>query len=358
MAVDNKHEDISHLITPILDEFDIPAIGAAVVLDNELVAIGAAGVRKMGEPDEVNTTNKWHIGSCGKAMTATLLAKLYEENKIAWDESVGKFFRKYLDSDIDKGWDEATLVQLLTHSAGVEGELSADSLWQPPWTSDKQVTQARIELAKAVLAKPPVHKPGTIYTYSNKGYVLAGLMAELVMKQPFENLIRDNVFYPLGMVAGFGAPQSDEPWGHIDNTPIDPTSAMADTPESASPAGRIHTTLQDWSKFITAHLKGEDTCEGFLKSDTFRLLHTPGSGSGESYAPGWIVCDRKWARGPNGSGKCLNHFGSNNRSSAMAWLAPEIGFAVLTTANIRRDSTPIALDKLTGTLINKFLLNK
>lgn len=357
MTASNKHEDISNLITPFLEEFNIPAIGAAVIVNNELTAIGATGICRAGGLEKVSISNKWHIGSCGKAITATLLGKLYEENKVLWDESVGRFFRSNIESVIHEGWDEATLDQLLTHSAGVEGDLTSDSLWQPPWTSDKQVTQARIELAKAVLAKPPVHKPGTVYAYSNKGYVLAGLMAELVMKQPFENLIRDMVFSPLGMDAGFGAPQPDDPWGHINNLPIDPTSEMADTPESASPAGRVNTTLEDWSKFIIAHLKGEDTSGGFLKSDTFRLLHTPGTGSGESYAPGWLVCEREWARGRGGSGKCLNHFGSNNRSSALAWLAPEIGFAVLTTANIRRDSTPIALDKLTGTLINKFVGN-
>ena len=75
-----------------------------------------------------------------------------------------------------------------------------------------------------LLAKPPLTKPGTVYAYSNAGYVFAGLMAEEVTGQPWEELMQQRLFDPLKMKsAGFGptgqsnSERIDQPWGHREN---------------------------------------------------------------------------------------------------------------------------------------------
>ena len=65
----------------------------------------------------------------------------------------------------------------------------------------------------------PAAQAETEFLYSNAGYVIAGAMLEQVTGESWEELIRTEVFEPLGMTrAGFGAPGSadavDQPRGH------------------------------------------------------------------------------------------------------------------------------------------------
>ena len=76
-----------------------------------------------------------------------------------------------------------------------------------------------MRVVKEGLAKAPQHKPGTLYEYSNLGYVIAGAITEKVTGKSWEQAMRDEVFGPLGMTSvgfgGTGTPgQVDQPWGH------------------------------------------------------------------------------------------------------------------------------------------------
>jgi hypothetical protein len=77
----------------------------------------------------------------------------------------------------------------------------------------------------------------------------------------------------------------------------------------------VHCSLADWAKFAALHLRGLDGEGGFLRADTFRLLHSPTMGG--DYAYGWSVAERDWA-----GGKALTHAGSNTMWYSVVWLAP------------------------------------
>lgn len=48
-------------------------------------------------------------------------------------------------------------------------------------------------------------------------------MLETLAKKPWEDLMRERLFKPLGMdSAGFRAPKPDQPWGHVNGTPVPP----------------------------------------------------------------------------------------------------------------------------------------
>jgi CubicO group peptidase (beta-lactamase class C family) len=59
--------------------------------------------------------------------------------------------------------------------------------------------------ATIALSEAPALPPGSAFSYSNAGYVIAGLMAERATHQTWEALVREYVFAPLAMShAGFG----------------------------------------------------------------------------------------------------------------------------------------------------------
>src|SRR3974377_1728734 len=57
-------------------------LAAAVLRGERIIAQGAAGVRKRGNAERITLGDRFTIGSCGKAMTATLVAMLVGEGKL------------------------------------------------------------------------------------------------------------------------------------------------------------------------------------------------------------------------------------------------------------------------------------
>ena len=56
-----------------------------------------------------------------------------------------------------------------------------------------------------LLSRPPINKPGEDRVYSNAGFALAGMIAETVMNESWEDLMQEKLFRPLDMkTSGYG----------------------------------------------------------------------------------------------------------------------------------------------------------
>ena len=303
----------------------LPGMIGAIVRGEELAAIGASGIRKIGSPEPIRPDDLIHLGSCTKAMTATMIGTLVDEQKLGWGSTIGDVFPDEA-SAIHPDFRGVTLIHLLSHRAG----LPHDADW---WNLGRglPVTQQRRRLLTRVLQDPPRDRPGSKYEYSNLGYVLAGLMAEQVTGTPWEELMLRRLFRPLGMTsAGFGPPgkpgQVIQPWGHRgEGDELRPV--LEDNAPAMGPAGTVHCSLPDWAKFASLHLRGTVGGQRPLKPETLKALHTPEPG--EFYVGGWFIADRSWA-----GGLALNHDGSNTTWYCSIWLAParDRGFLVATNA--------------------------
>ena len=330
------------LLETIRAKRKLPGLVGAIVEGDEVVAIGAAGVRKLDAPQPVTIDDKLHIGSCTKAMTATVLARLVEQKKLTWDSTIAQIFPD-LAPKLDAGYQAVTLEQLLQHRAGLPAN--------GPWAAlgSGSTTEQRVKLIKLILAKPPELPPGTKYSYSNVGYAVAAAMGEKVTGQSWEQLIKAELFDPLGMrSAGFGSPgqrgKVEQPWGHLVAGPTT-EPVQGDNAAPLGPAGRVHCSIRDWAKFVSLHLRGargEETT--YLTKETFDRMHRPPAG--EEYAFGWITAERSW-----GGGTVLSHAGSNTMWYCVAWLAPERDFAVLVASNQGGDVAQKACDEAASALI-------
>ena len=342
--------ELGAVLEPIRAKYDIPALAAAIVSRGELEAVGVCGVRKRGSDVKVTLDDRFHLGSCTKAMTATLCAILVEKKQLAWDSSLVDAFGANV-KESKPAWKSVQLQHLLTNRSGAPANLDADGLWLRLFTSTESPLLQRLELAKGVLAREPESAPGQKYLYSNAGFSLAGAMAERATKCDYEALIRRELFVPLGMTsAGFGPPGNgvdlDQPRGHRPDGGTVPWGPGSDNPAAIAPAGRVHCSISDWAKFIALHLDAENGRARLLTAESFTRLHTPASGPGEQYAMGWLVAERAWA-----DGKVLTHSGSNTMWFCVAWLAPKKDFAVLICANQGGDAAQKACDAAAGALI-------
>lgn len=319
---------LNKLLEPIRAESGVPALAAGVIERGKLVALGAVGRRRADHEQPVQTGDRFHIGSCTKSMTATLLAKLVESGRIDWGSMIAEVFPD-IRKRIKREYWKVTLEQLLTHRSGLPEDRAPDPQVFPKlWALSASQRKQAVEL---ILQQEPVAKPGEKMVYSNGGYVVAGAMAEVVVGKSWEELIQEMLFHPLGIrSAGFGAPLN-APWGHRATPqgymPVAP-SPLADNPPVFGPAGRVHLSLPDWARYAIAHLIGAtEQKPPLLSHSAFRKLHTPPDGNG--YAMGWGVAQPTWAKGV-----VLLHAGSNTLWFAQIVLVPaaRAGYLVATNA--------------------------
>ncbi|MCY2959002.1 MAG: serine hydrolase [Planctomycetota bacterium] len=340
--------DLSGIITPLLEKSRLPALGAAVVTSDGLEAIGASGVRSWGSSEPVTIEDQWHIGSCTKALTATLAARLIERGVLRWETTIGAVF----GPTIDPGWKDVPISWLLCHRSGAPVNFSED-LWQEMVARGGSPRDQRRFFVEQGLRSAPATQPNTETVYSNSGFLVAGAMLEALADSSWEDLMKREVFEPLGMTrTGFGAPGIpgvlDQPLGHTRDadgwSPV-ALGPRADNPPATGPAGAIHTTLSDWARFVAAHLRGERGERGFLDPATWRRLHATDE-SQWGYSPGWVVAEQDWA-----GGQLLRHVGSNGFWLAEASLAPRKDFAVLIVTNASDDSVEAPFKELLAALV-------
>jgi CubicO group peptidase (beta-lactamase class C family) len=320
---------LAEKLAPVREAHKVPAVFAAVVEGDRLLAVAAVGVRKAGEDEPVTVNDLVHIGSDTKAMTATVIALLVEKKKLRWDSTVGEVLPD-LKGKAHADYLGVTLEQLLGHRGGVVPNV----LWwaAPP----NETTRAqRAALLPVILKDAPADKPGTKFIYSNASYVVAAAMAEAAADAPWEDLMTDTLFKPLGMTsAGFGPPGAvggiDQPWGHkLVKGKAEPS--QTDNAPVIGPAGTVHASMADWAKFAALHLQGARGKGKLLRPETFAVLHTPPRGF--DYAGGWSVKDGE-----------LGHDGSNSYWYARIRVRPKQNLAILTAVNMGGDEATKAVE--------------
>jgi CubicO group peptidase (beta-lactamase class C family) len=375
----DRVDDLSPLLAGSVQKFKLPGMAAAIVQGNRMTAFGVAGIRCRGSAEHITADDLFHIGSDTKSMTATLAAMLIEDGKLQWTSTPADILPKDGVSKIDPAWTRVTLEELLTHHAGVRANPDLVGLLFIRAFSGSPQNERR-DVCRAMLRKPPDKEPGKAFLYSNAGFIIAGTMAETAAGKPWEELMRERLFGPLGMAsAGYGPPGMptaqpgrsngaktpktetvSQPCGHDGNGIPHPPSWAADNPACFGPAGTVHVSLRDWAKYASFHLGGErgevwtvpGTSKPLLSVDSVRRLHTPFGDSitpgGPRYAKGWGV--RKDVKTGETT---LMHFGSNGFWMAGIALYPARNVAILVATNQGGEQAQQACNQLLRTLAER-----
>lgn len=333
--------DVSPTIAEILAKHPgVPALGGATVELDGASNVGVSGVRRLGSKDAIKLDDAFHLGSCTKSMTALLIGRLIDAKELRFDTTMKECFPKLADK-MDPQLKNVTVRQLLDHRSGLGGNLDWNAIAKRGGTPAEQ----RLYVAQVALCAKPDHQPG-VYLYSNLGFTILGAIVDSRSGAPWEETIQKQLFTPLGMTtAGFGPLLGDSLWGH-DSMGAKLVPSRFDNPPVMNPAGRVHCSMADWSRYIAACLRACRADTDLINAATFCELTTPPPGG--DYAGGWIITDRPWA-----GGRTLTHGGSNKAWFCVAWLAPERGFAVLSASTCGTPDAKQACDDIAAALIGK-----
>lgn len=175
--------------------------------------------------DALTKNQPFHVASVGKLFTATTIYQLAEEGKINLDDPITTVYapeqldQLFVSDGVDYR-DQVTFRQLLSHTSGIAdyfdgpvntGETMAQLLVSQP----ERVWQPQELLAFSKDFQTALSAPGEGYAYSDSGYILLGLIIETVESKPYEHVLEERFFNPLGMIDSYMATLSAPLSGNI-----------------------------------------------------------------------------------------------------------------------------------------------
>jgi CubicO group peptidase (beta-lactamase class C family) len=296
-------DDLAPLLEPIQQKYRLPGLAAAVVRTDGMVAAGAVGLREIGKEAKIERTDRFHIGSCTKTMTAMLIAGLIDQGKLNWDTTLAEALPGIA---MRPEYRAVTIRQLLTFRGGIAAYTTFLGGERPPSISGLKgddPADIRLQFVRAVLDEPPVAPPGTRPVYSNASYAVAGAIIDRLAGRPWETAIVADLFRPLGMTDSVvGPPHSgsaDQPVGHRKGGAVrllaDPAKGRKDQPKEKAqegdtfqpaappimgqpfqhviaPAGQVSCSILDFARYARARLAGLRGNGPLLSADAYAAL--------------------------------------------------------------------------------------
>ena len=178
-------EAVADYVQAEMQRQHIPGLALLVARHGEIVLARGFGLSNVELNTPVKPETIFQSGSVGKQFTATAVMMLVEEGKIGLDDPLTKFF-----PDAPKTWDDVTIRQLLSHTAGFT-DYPKDFDMRKDWTED--------EMLRLVESIPLAYPPGTQWAYSNLGYLTLGIVIHKVTGRFYGDFLQDRIFGPLGM---------------------------------------------------------------------------------------------------------------------------------------------------------------
>ena len=246
---------VQQLLDQLRQRCDVPGAALGILrlgadAEQDRIDTYASGQLNLDTGAEVRPDSVFQIGSITKTFTTTMIMQLVEQGKLALDRPV----RDYLDW-LRLGTNEATntvtLRHLLSHSSGIDGDVFTDH-----GRGDDAVT----EYVKSLTEVPQLFTPGTLFSYSNAGFVLAGRVIEEVTGTSWDRALQDQLVQPLGLTStGTFAEEAilgTAAVGHA-GEPDEVRTVIKrwQLPRSVGPAGLINSTTADVLTYLRMHLR-------------------------------------------------------------------------------------------------------
>jgi CubicO group peptidase (beta-lactamase class C family) len=281
---------VSGLIEQAMKDRGVPSVSIALVRGDSIVwkaAFGYADVRTktLATPDTIYCT-----GSTFKAVTATAVMQLQEQDKLKLDDYVNKYLGEVQVQDRLQVEKPVTFRHMLSHWSG----LTAGAVTKPLWGRELPKS-----LEKMVAGLYSVRPPETKWEYNNYAYGMAGLLVQKISGEEYEKYIVEHVLAPLGITTPHPVYPSAE-MVEVMALPYEPGGPnekphpVAQVHYDVYPAGDIYLTAEDMARFLAMQLNGgEFRGKRILSEASVKAMHEPQFGG--IYAFGFFV-----RKDPNG----------------------------------------------------------
>ena len=251
--------------------------GSVLVVDHgKVIYKKGLGLANMEWEIPNTPETRFRLGSITKQFTATAILQLVEQGKIKLDGKLSDYLPDYRK---DVG-EKVTIHQLLNHTSGIPSYTGLPGFFQDVSRNPFKVD----DFIKKYASKDLEFEPGSKFSYNNSGYFLLGAVIEKVTGKPYEQVLKENIFDPLGM--------KNTGYDHFDTLIQKRATGYQKTANGYSnapyldmsipyAAGSLYSTVEDlylWDQALYT--------DRLLKEETKQLMFKPNL---SNYAYGWTI---------------------------------------------------------------------
>jgi CubicO group peptidase (beta-lactamase class C family) len=271
------------------------------------------------------------IASVTKPVTATLVMQLVDDGLLDLDVPIRRYLPEFRLSD-EAAAAFITTRQLLSHTAGFEGDIFTDT-----GKGDDCLEKFVLTLGDT----PQLFPPGERFSYNNAGYCVLGRLVEVLREKPFDDCMRERLFTPLGLTHSASGPYEAIMFraavGHVRPTPdaeLQPAPFWALARSNAPAGSMLAMRPRDLLIFAQMHMSGGRAADGtvVLSPEAIRLMHTP-----SVELPRLGLMGDAWGLGPElfrtSDGLLTGHDGNTIGQAAFLRFVPGKGVAVALLTN-------------------------
>jgi CubicO group peptidase (beta-lactamase class C family) len=164
--------------------------GVVLVAHNGRILLNRGYKYSNWEQETPNTpATKYRLASLTKPITGLAVMMLQERGMLDTKDPICNYL-----PDCPAEWQPITIHHLLTHTSGIPDYTAFEAAFE-----DARDPHSVADLVDSFKGLPLEFAPGEKFQYSNSGYILLGVIIELVSKLTYQEFIFENIIYPLGL---------------------------------------------------------------------------------------------------------------------------------------------------------------
>jgi CubicO group peptidase (beta-lactamase class C family) len=331
-----RFEELVDLARARMQDLGVPGVALGVLADGDVETAGL-GVTSVENPLDVTPSTLFQIGSITKTFTGTVALRLVEDGKLDLDAPL----RRYLPGlrlASEETAERVTMRHLLTHTGG----------WVGDYFDDTGPDDGALERMVERLDRLPQLTPlGTVWSYNNAGFYLAGRVIEILSGRTYEDEVRELVLEPLELQRSFFFPTDVMTHrfvvGHITRERKASVARPWPLARAAHAAGGLVSTVEDVLRYARFHL-GDGLA--LLSPATLAAMREPqveiGGLRDDAVGLTWMLRERSGR-------KIAGHGGGTMGQQTQLTMVPDERFAVVVLTN-SDEGSEVALDVVTAAL--------
>lgn len=226
----------------------VPGLALALIEDGRVSYKKTYGYRKLEGQLPLEGDTVMYGASLTKFLFATWVMTLVEDGRIDLDTPIGKLlpkplpdYERFADLKDDPRWQQFTLRMLLGHTTG----LPNFRFFLPDGSFDRD---AKLRF---------FYNPGERYGYSGEGYYIAQLVVEEALGVKTGPELQKRIFDPLGMKRTSLVWRADFAPNFADGYTVEGENRGHNKQSNVRAAGSMDTTIDDFSAFVAAYMRGD-----------------------------------------------------------------------------------------------------
>lgn len=190
MTLLNLQDTLNRELPSLLDTYGVPGIAIGVRVGDDVITL-AKGVTSLAHPLPVDADTVFQIGSISKTFVGIIAAQLEQEGVLDLGAPVAPLL-----ADLGPLDERITLEHLLTHSAGIDAQYMIGRARELlSGGADDSIQASIVHYAN----DPVMFPPGSDFSYSGPGFMVAGAVIERLLNQRWADILRERVLAPAGM---------------------------------------------------------------------------------------------------------------------------------------------------------------